>query len=170
VKFGRLFRLILATLLMGVVLPLVGAIPANAAVDPSAPVWYVVDVIGVSKTTDVTRYDMVLAKCGGSPSPITCTIASGRTATRTIGVSFGISAAGVAATLGISSSRSVTITSSCSGVTRPPTYSWISGYAYGDTYRYTVRQRTYEYGRLTQTRTSVQYTFNPTGIRCALSS
>jgi hypothetical protein len=170
VKFGRLFRMTLAALVMGVVLPLAAAVPANAVVDPSAPVWYEVDVTGVTRTSGVVRYDMVLGRCGGNTSPITCTISSGRTATRTIGVSFGISAAGVAATLGISSARSVTITSSCSGKTQPPTYSWVNGYAYGDTYRYTVRQRTYQYGRLTQTLTSVQYAFNPTGIRCALAS
>lgn len=155
---------------MAFLLPLLAAVPANAAVDPSAPVWYEVDVIGVSKTTNVTRYDMSLARCGGSPSPISCTISSGKTATRTIGVSFGISAAGVAGTLGISSAKSVTITSSCSGTTRPPTYSWITGYAFGDTFTYTVRQRTYQYGRLTQTVNSVQHAFNPTGIRCGLSS
>jgi hypothetical protein len=162
--------MMLAAMVAGVVLPLLAVTPANAAVDASAPVWYVVDVTGVSKTTDVTRYDMVLGRCGGSTTPITCSISSGRTATRTIGVAFGISAGGVSASLGISSARSVTITSSCSGVTRPPTYSYINGYAYGDTYRYTVRQRKYEYGRLTQTQTSVQYAFNPTGIRCALAS
>ncbi|TFV86151.1 hypothetical protein [Blastococcus sp. CT_GayMR16] len=169
-KFGRLIRRIAVAVAMGVVLPLVAAAPANAVVDPSAPVWYETSVTGVTRTSNVIRYDMRLGRCGGSPSPTSCTITSGKIATRTIGVTFGISVGAVAATLGISSARSVTITAGCTGSTRPPTYPWVSGYAFGDTYRYTIQQRTYQYGRLTQTANSVQYAFNPTGIRCAYSS
>lgn len=169
-RTGIGFRALVATVGAALVVPVLIAQPAAAAVDPSAPVWYEVDVIGVTRTSNVVRYDQRIGTCGSGAFAMTCTVSASRSATRTIGTAFGISVAGVAATLGISSSSTVTIATTCSGTTRPPTYPYIGGYAEGTVLNYTVRQRTYNYGRLAQTKTSTQSAFNPTGIRCSLSS
>jgi hypothetical protein len=163
-------RIVVSIAGAAVAVPLALASPAQAVVDPSAPIWYEVDVIGVSSTGGVVRYDQELGRCGGGQTAISCTVSAQRTATRTIGATFGISAAGVAASLGISSATAVTISSTCGGSIAPPTYPWIVGYASGTTYKYTIRKRTYQYGKLTQTATSTQYAFNPLGIHCARAS
>lgn len=166
-RAARRASVVIASVAMA--LPLALATPASAAVDPSAPVWYEVDVTGVSRTAGVVRYDQELGRCTGSAG-VTCAVKIERSATRTIGTSFGLSVAGVAATLGISSASSVSIGSTCSGKPQPPSHRWVVGYAEGTVYRYTVRQRTYEYGRLVRTSTSVQTAFNPLGVHCALAS
>jgi len=161
-------RMAIAAATLGLASPLLAAAPASALVDPSAPEWYEVDVVGTSITSNVIRYDQELGRCGGGRA-LKCTVEASHSATRTIGTAFGLSVAGVAATLDISKSTTATITATCTGTPQPPTYNWVVGCAEGSSYRYTVRQRKYVYGRLTQTTNSTQYAFNPTGIHCSLT-
>lgn len=74
--------------------------------------WYERKVINKSKTSNALGAP-VIAECSVGRAGTTCTITSGKTATRTIQLGLGITRQSVASSLSISASSSVTISVSC---------------------------------------------------------
>ena len=90
---------------------IVVAAPAFAA-NYSSPYYYT-NLVNKTSTSNYVNRSNRLALCNVATSGTTCTISSGKTATRTIDLSFNATRAGVAGTLGISSSTTQTISVSC---------------------------------------------------------
>lgn len=90
---------------------IVVAAPAFAA-NYSSPYCYT-NLVNKTSTSNYINRSNRLALCNVATSGTTCTISSGKTATRTIDLSFNATRAGVAGTLGISSSTTQTISVSC---------------------------------------------------------
>ena len=157
---------------LAVALMLAPAAPASAAPAASADQYrFVVTVVDKSVTRGVTQYDQRLASCGSPSSTVTCTISVTRSATRKIGVSAGVGVAFVAGQLGISSSKTESISVRCSG--KPTTtHRYVVAYTASDVWSYTVRTKKYDYytGKLVSTTNSKQWAYDPKGFRCALSS
>ncbi|MFD6179550.1 MULTISPECIES: hypothetical protein [unclassified Isoptericola] len=131
---------------------------------------FVVSVVNKSVTREVTSYGQVLATCGTPSRAVTCKINKTRSATRTIGVSSGVSTTFVAGKLGISSSKTVSIAISCSRKTTAK-YPYLKAYVVNDVWSYTVRTKKYDaVGRLVKTENSKQRAYNPVGVHCGLST
>lgn len=151
--------------------PIAAAAPVTEGNAPNADYRYVVSVVDKSVTRGVTDYGQVLATCGTPSRTVTCGINRTESATRTIGVSAGVSRGFVAGKLGISSSRTVSLAISCERKTTS-TYPYLAAYVVNDVWSYTVRTKKYDYhtGKLVSTINSKQWAYNPKGIHCALSS
>lgn len=147
--------------------------PTAAAAEnaPSDVYRFEVSVVNKSVNRGVTNYGQVLATCATPSRTVACEISETKSATRTIGVSAGISRAFVAGKLGISSSRTVSLRISCERKTTNA-YPYLKAYVVNDIWSYTVRTKKYDYytGKLVQTINSKQLAYDPKGVRCSLSS
>lgn len=113
-------------------------------------------VLSTSYTSPTAFADCAIGTTGGS-----CTITSGRAVNRTIGVDLGMSRAGVATSLGISASASVTTTVACSSGPMVAGQVW-RAYGVGTRHRYQIRQTTFT-GPITSrsTTSGLLYAFDP---------
>lgn len=153
---------------LGLLLVSVTLAPTAAAADQYR---FEVSVVDKSVTRGVTDYGQALASCGTPSRTVTCGISETKSATRTIGVSAGVSRGFVAGKLGISSSTTVSMRISCEG--KPTsTHPYIKAYVVNDVWSYTVRTKKYDYfsGELVSTTNSKQWAYDPKGIYCGRSS
>ncbi|MFC8597472.1 hypothetical protein [Isoptericola sp. NPDC057191] len=99
-----------------------------------------------------------------------CTISRGKTATRTIETSFGVSRKSVAASLGFSSSTSVTMQQACTSPSMKKGKTW-KAWAQGSRYHYKVQPKTRVAGfTISGKKSKWLYAFdpNPNDITCGL--
>jgi hypothetical protein len=133
----------------------------------SAQVWTSYHVVNHTKTSNVVG-TQIIGDCTVARNGGTCTITSGKTATRTIQLAFNVTRSAVASSLQISSSTSATISVAC---TSPPMNAGESWRAKpkGTKHFYKVREQTWAEDVVIASRTSAQLTaFNPsaTSIYC----
>lgn len=155
--------------LSGLVLTVGMSVPASA--HTGVQTW----VIDKSKTASVVNRGQVIAQCSVGTSGSTCTISSGKTATRTINYTLGMARALVASSLGISSAETVSISTSCTSPVMSAGQVW-KAYPVGDRWSYRIHKRTTTYSNqgVVQS-TKNEYSgrlnaFNPysAGIHCQL--
>lgn len=113
------------------------AVPAASA-DPTPWGFYSTRVVRISKYGNQVNFNNVLGKVY-LPVGQTATISAGKSATRTIQVSLGYSRGGVAASLGISSSSTVTITVSCAVKVRAGR-KYVAAFPVGDQIFYRIEE------------------------------
>jgi hypothetical protein len=132
-------RIIRAAAVAGaaVLIGILGATPAQAAPPPYVIQYHVINKVTLS--TNYVNYSNQLAQCASVGG--TCTISISTNATRTIGLSLGMSRDGVAAGLSISSATTVGTTVACTS----PTLSSgqvFRAYPVGTRYSYKVQKNT----------------------------
>lgn len=115
-----------------------------------------------------TNMGQVIGSCKVGTSGSKCTISSGKSATRTVDLAFGISRGAVTGSLGIKNGSTVSVSTSCSS---PPLAAGrvYRAYPIGQKWQYKVKKITHLGVGLTQTQTSGLLTaFNPssTHIYC----
>ncbi len=135
---------------------------ASAQMSSAGGQYYYYKVVGVSSSLGSGGS---VGSCIVTSSAGSCSVASGKTATRTISVTLGYTREGVAASLGISSSTATTITVGCSWSAKGTHYA----YAYGRHYSYRIQKWYSGNGTETLVETSgVLSAFNPfsTSIYC----
>lgn len=116
---------------------LVAGIAVPASADSAVQTW----VINKSKASSVINYSQTMATCRVGSNGSTCTISRGKSATRTITATLGMSRAGVASSLGISSASAVTVSTSCTSPKMRAGQTW-SAYPVGDRWSYRIHKRT----------------------------
>lgn len=109
----------------------------------------------INKTATQNQRGTVIGSCTITSNGGTCTISSGRTATRTIQVDLGLDRAGVAAKLGISSAASTTVTVGCSSPKMKSGQTW-KAWSKGTRYGYRIKTTQYSEGLPVDTKTSRQ--------------
>lgn len=168
--FGRSRWSVLLALPAVVGSVLTAGVSAPAQADSIPSVKYA--VVSHSKVTDVTDYSHRLGVCVAKSKGISCSISKGRTATRSIGAGFGVSAKFVAGELNISSSRAVTVSVGCSSVVLKKGQK-LEAFPVGSKHRYKIRKQTHYTGSPTVSNeySGWKYTYNPyrTGITCRIS-
>lgn len=125
----------------------------------------------VNKTSTANFIDTTkeIGRCQVGTTGGTCTIQSGKTVTRTIQLTTGVTRWSVASSLSISSASSVTTSQSCTSPVMRAGEAWIAN-PIGTRFRYQIETR----GRLDGApippkRSGYLYAFNPTGsIYCKL--
>ncbi|MGN6503754.1 MAG: hypothetical protein ACTHKX_12755 [Pseudolysinimonas sp.] len=109
----------------------------------------------------------VIASCLIRSDGGTCTITRGKTASREVQLSFGMSWASATAQLGIGSGRTVSTTVSCSSPALSAGTSW-KARPVGTIYYYKIRKRIIQAGHVMSTDLSSQLTaFNPSASKIA---
>lgn len=98
-------------------------------------------VVNKSRVSTSYTSPTSFASCKIGTKGGTCNISSGKSATRTVDVSLGISRSGVTSSLGISDSQSVSIGVACSSPPLAAGATW-RAYAVGNRYQYKVRKVT----------------------------
>lgn len=146
------------------------AAQADTHVGPST--YHRYSVVNHTIATYWTNKSQLLGSCTAVNVPLTCTIAQGKSATRTVQVDFSATRSDITAALSISSAYTVTTTVSCSGKINPG-QRW-GGWPVGSHHRYLVKDSTinaYNGSTISSTTgTSYKYTFNPyaSSIACGL--
>lgn len=109
----------------------------------------------------------VIASCLIRSDGGTCTITRGKTASREVQLSFGMSWASATAQLGIGSGRTITTTVSCSSPSLSAGTSW-KARPIGTIYYYKIRKRLIQAGHvLSTTMSSPLKAFNPSASKIA---
>lgn len=169
------FVFALSSLILGVSLALAAVMPAgatsdvdppdgpNQVVSPNAVYPQTLHVVKDKSriSTTYTRYAQVLGRCTVYAAGATCTISAGRSATRTVELSGGISRNAVTASLGISNSTTVSTAVSC---TSPPLGYGLSWAASPQGHRWQYKVTTTIYigpGMATQSTSGWLYAFDP---------
>ena len=159
-KFPRLNRAFTLTVIVAS-LSGVGVAAASAA-DPTpnggaAPA--VQSVVNISRSTNVVNFANRLVYCGVGTSGSTCTISSGQSATRSIGLALGVTRGFVAGQISISADSTLSVSVACTSPALLVGQKW-SAYPYGTRISYQIRQ----IQQFTPTITSgTLYAFNPNG-------
>lgn len=129
----------------------------------------------VNKTTLSTKYtdkSRQISRCTVYTTGGTCSISKGKSATRTIQTSLGITRNAVASSLSISAASTVSLTASCNSPVLKSGQSWVA-WAQGTRYKYKVQTKVWVGGKqqpgLGQT-SGWLYAFNPNPgyISCGL--
>ncbi|GAA3526128.1 hypothetical protein AFL01nite_05330 [Aeromicrobium flavum] len=122
-----------------------------------------------TKKTDVVDWDHRLGVCSAGSDGVKCSITSGRTATRTIATSFGLSNDWVAGELNISSSSSQSVSVGCNTVTLKKGQK-LEAYPLGSRHKYRIKKISWWPSRSETTLSGWKYTYNPykTGIHCRI--
>lgn len=129
--FSRTGLLLIAALLTVAGMVLATSEPASAAV-----LRYKV----ISKTSTKNATGSVIASCKITSNGGTCSISRGKSVSRTIGVSLGVSRSEVSAALSISSAASVTTTVACSSPALKAGQAW-KARGLGTRYTYKVQKQ-----------------------------
>ncbi|MGW8565566.1 hypothetical protein [Isoptericola sp. NPDC055881] len=111
-----------------------------------------------------------IGRCTIRTSGATCSISKGKTATRTIQTTYGLSRYSVASSLGISSAKSVTTQAACTSPKMKKGKSWV-GWAQGSRYRYKIQSKSRVAGfTIFGNKSGWLYAFNPNPayITCGL--
>lgn len=153
-----------------------GAAPAYASnvstVDPALaiPVTHKYSLVNHTITTFWTRKAQLLGSCSAVNVGLTCTIARGKSASRTVQVDFSATRGSITAALGISSAYTVETTVSCSAHINAG-QRW-GAWPVGSHHKYLVKDTaTTSFGATTvNVGTTYKYTFNPyaSSISCGL--
>lgn len=123
--------------------------------------WTTTTVINKSSTSNSIG-TQVLASCTVAVAGATCTITSGKSATRTIGLTFGATRSQVAGSLNISAAATQTISVSCTSPALPKGGSWRAK-PKGTKFTYKIRELTYVDAIIVSQRDSATLTaFSPT--------
>jgi hypothetical protein len=129
-------------------------------------------VVNHTITTYWTNKAQMLGSCTAGSVAMTCTIAQGKSATRTVQVDFSATRSDITGSLGISSAYSVTTTVSCSA--KISAYQRWGAWPVGSHHKYLVRDQLIQDSNgailYTTIGTSYKYTFNPyaSSIHCDL--
>jgi hypothetical protein len=156
-RFGKAAIAASAALALLFITPL-GAAASEAS---TQQLWTTSIVVNKTSQSNVVG-SQVLASCTVAVAGATCTITSGKTATRTIAYTFGATREGVATSLNISAASSVTLSVSC---TSPPLSAGGSWRAKprGTKYTYKIRELTYVDAIIVSQRDSAYLNaYNPT--------
>lgn len=143
---------------------------ADTHVGPSTYHHY--SVVNHTIATYWTNKSQLLGSCTAFNVSLTCTIAQGKSATRTVQVDFSATRSDITGALSISSAYSVTTTVSCSGKINPG-QRW-GAWPVGSHHRYLVKDsliNAYNGSTISSTTgTTYKYTFNPyaSSISCGL--
>ena len=144
----------------------------SASISPATAGIHIITykMIDHSKKTDVTDFSHRLGVCKAESNGTKCNISKGKTSTRSIDTSFGLSKGWVAGKLNISSSSSVTVTVGCSTVTLKKGQK-LEAFPVGSKHKYKIRKRSDNNKRITYDTSGWRYTYNPyvTGIACRIS-
>lgn len=137
---------------------------ANAVTpDGPAPVGYHRYTVVDHTSTTYYKGSQLLAACTAYNVALTCTIAQGKSATRTIGLDFSATRGDIAASLNISASSSVDTTVSCSGKINPG-QRW-GAWPVGTHHKYHVRDQYIQSSNGAVLNTTIgssyKYAFNP---------
>lgn len=128
----------------------------------------VTQVVGTTVISTNFVSSTSFSSCSIGTAGGTCTITSGRSVDRTIGLSLGITRSAVAASLGISSSATVSTSVSCTSPPLAAGQSW-RAFAVGTRYRYQVKKTTFT-GPISSYSTTSGYLYafnpNPSRIHC----
>lgn len=143
----RMIMLISAGATVAMTLGAASAAMASGTASPDGvgPVpYYRYSLVNKTTTYGYTNKAQLLASCTAYNAPMSCTIAQGKEANRTIGVDLGATYSQIASTLHITSSRTVTITVSCTAHLRTG-QRW-GAWPYGTHYHYKVKRSKYYNG------------------------
>lgn len=148
-----------SAVIVAMVLTSIGlAAPANGA----DLVWYKSTIISKSRVAYIDYSHRIDFSCN-----LPCSFTSSASVTRSIGLTAGLTRSGVAATLGISSATTATVSTSCDvPKTASKTYLWV--FPEGYKYTYKVKKQTFDiYNNLVKTEYVTLTAFDPKGIHCA---
>lgn len=160
---SRRLRTALSSLAILVPMVVGNGVAATSATADDGLYWYEYKVASHTRTYN-TNYNNRLARCN-----LPCGLEVTRSATRTISVGGGLTRAGAALGLSISSATTKSLSISCEYTKKPSNRTWLDAYPEGYQYFYKIRENKYDaYGALVGTKIlSGTYTaFDPRGVRC----
>lgn len=124
--------------------------------------WYEAKILKVLSKSPGVNYNKKLPNHCNLP----CTLSAQTSVTRTVGLTAGLTWKAATAKLGISNSKTKSVTVSCSALKTASHY-YLVAYAEGYTYQYRVEQKTYDaFGALKRTEQMTLVAFDPTGAHC----